>query len=534
MARLAPLAFLLAALLSVLAIGTPTAHADGKVFLSIASDPSGSASATMPRQRAIIAFKDGEQRLAIDTAFVGPGEEFAWLVPLPSEPEILPATKGMFDTAAMITGPRVSNQGPPFELTIAGLLILLSITIALLATTKRLVALIGVLLMIAVVFVVLPSLAGSRSSAPNQSVEIVNQQEVGLFDTVVLRGNTAADVMAWLDANEFVVPTGAGSVMQSYLDRGWVFAAARLRDDNWVEGERRAHPLQFRFQTESPVYPMALTAVGNESIELELFVFAGGAASAPNLRKWNALATQQDDRDAHSRRGAPVLRGRPGTIAHPALVDIAMDLPMLTRLSGRLSPERQREDISLAIGEAAPENPLLRTPSARWSIVLASAVWTSVGVGLLALLFIGIAFNIPRIKLRSDDAPRWPWPVVTVFAGLFVGVWVYFNTPAYAGEATRGIRVMMLERELEQAAMAIEAEAIDQSAATIAELETIRSSVFENLDIDPPTGDSPLHYRIEFSEDETEAQFIWHDLIGAEHRVVIPLAPEDASEPSGP
>jgi hypothetical protein len=93
---------------------------------------------------------------------------------------------------------------------------------------------------------------------------------------------------------------------------------------------------------------------------------------------------------------------------------------------------------------------------------------------------------------------------------------------------------MMLERELEQAAMAIEAEAIDQSAATIAELETIRSSVFENLDIDPPTGDSPLHYRIEFSEDETEAQFIWHDLIGAEHRVVIPLAPEDASEPSGP
>ena len=144
MARFAPIALMLAVMFMCIAFATPSVKADGKVFLSIATDTS--SGSTMPRQRAIIAFKDGEQRLAIDTAFTGAGEEFAWLVPLPSEPEILPATKGMFDTAAMVTAPRVTHQGPPFELTIAGLLIFLSITIALLATTKRLVALIGVLL----------------------------------------------------------------------------------------------------------------------------------------------------------------------------------------------------------------------------------------------------------------------------------------------------------------------------------------------------------------------------------------------------
>ena len=93
MARPAPIALCVALLLALVAFATPSAHADGKVFLSIATG-SDEASSTMPRQRAIIAFKDGVQHLAIDTAFTGAGEEFAWLVPLPSEPEILPRSTG--------------------------------------------------------------------------------------------------------------------------------------------------------------------------------------------------------------------------------------------------------------------------------------------------------------------------------------------------------------------------------------------------------------------------------------------------------
>lgn len=534
MARLAPLAFLFAALLSILSIGTSTAHADGKVFLSIASDPSGSASATMPRQRAIIAFKDGVQHLAIDTSFVGPGDEFAWLVPLPSEPEILPATKGMFDTAAMVTAPRVSNRGAPIELTIAGVLVMLCIVVALLTSTRRLGALVAILIIVAVAIMMLPALSGARSSLPNLAVDVLDQRQVGLYETVVLRGQNADGVIGWLEAEGFASPSAATEVVQAYLDRGWVFAAAKLRDDSTNTGERRAHPLQFRFQTDKPIYPMALTAVGNESIALELFVFAEGKASTRDMRRWNALETQPDDRDYMYRRGASYLRGRPGTIAHPGLIDVAMGLPMLTRLSGELSPERQRKDILLEIGEASPENPLLRTSGARWSIVAASAVWGAVGTGLVALLLIGVTFGKTRESALSSEPVRRSLLGATVVAGVAVGVWVFVTTPTFAGEVRRGSVEVMLDRQLEQAAMTIEARSIDEGVSTPREIDALRDAVFSDIDIEPQTGDSPLHYRIEFNDDETEARFIWHDLIGAEHRVVMPLVgdgPDDGATP---
>ncbi len=164
MARLAPIAFLFAALLSMALLATPTAKADGKIFLSIATD-TGSGS-TMPRQRAIIAFKHGEQRMAIDTAFTGAGEEFAWLVPLPSEPEILPATKGMFDTVDLLTAPRVNGRMVPDVVIAPAVLIIITVLVMIWCKARGLWPVLILFAILLFPFFAMPLLTGSARGGP--------------------------------------------------------------------------------------------------------------------------------------------------------------------------------------------------------------------------------------------------------------------------------------------------------------------------------------------------------------------------------
>lgn len=71
-----------------------TMLADGKFFPPTALP----ANVTIPDQRALIHFTNGIERLVIETRFVGEGTNFAWVVPLPSQPVIEAATTGLFPT----------------------------------------------------------------------------------------------------------------------------------------------------------------------------------------------------------------------------------------------------------------------------------------------------------------------------------------------------------------------------------------------------------------------------------------------------
>ena len=75
------------------------AVADGKFFGKAA------AVVDIPDQSALLVWEEGRETLVISSAFVGEGSEFAWLVPLPSPPEIEPSTRGLFPTLRALTAP---------------------------------------------------------------------------------------------------------------------------------------------------------------------------------------------------------------------------------------------------------------------------------------------------------------------------------------------------------------------------------------------------------------------------------------------
>jgi hypothetical protein len=97
------------------------ALADGMVVPTIAYP----AKVTIPDQRALICFSNGTERLVIETRFTGAGTNFAWVVPLPSQPVIEEATTGLFPTLGYLFRPQIIHDVPRYYLGILALIWLL-------------------------------------------------------------------------------------------------------------------------------------------------------------------------------------------------------------------------------------------------------------------------------------------------------------------------------------------------------------------------------------------------------------------------
>ena len=86
------------------------ALADGMVIPTVAYP----AKITIPDQRALICFTNGTERLVIETRFTGAGTNFAWVVPLPSQPVIEEATTGLFPTLQYLFRPEIIHDVPRY------------------------------------------------------------------------------------------------------------------------------------------------------------------------------------------------------------------------------------------------------------------------------------------------------------------------------------------------------------------------------------------------------------------------------------
>ena len=207
-----------------------TLFADGMVFRPTAIPTQ----VTIPDQRALIHFTNGIERLVIETRFTGAGTNFAWVVPLPSQPVVEPASTGVFPTLQYLFQPRVTHNVPRYYLGILGgfgLLILMRM-----ASRAGWDALVVLMLLLLLAFLLLPALSGAKSrggsaTAPSPDVSILDRQLVGVFETTTLAASDPQALQTWLRENNFAVPTNAEPVIAGYIRSGWVFVAAKVRRD---------------------------------------------------------------------------------------------------------------------------------------------------------------------------------------------------------------------------------------------------------------------------------------------------------------
>ena len=104
-------------------------------------------------------------------------------------------------------------------------------------------------------------------------VTVEAQYTVGEYDILILSAKESAGLETWLTENGYRIPTGASSVLHSYLKQGLKFFVAKVNLTEQAKlGFTHLRPLQIAFESPKFVLPIRLGTVNADGTQ-ELFVY---------------------------------------------------------------------------------------------------------------------------------------------------------------------------------------------------------------------------------------------------------------------
>jgi hypothetical protein len=460
-------AWLLPVLISLLINSAETGYADGKVF----ARPEVLAKVEIPSQQALIYHSDGVECLVIETAFLGEGTNFAWVVPLPGEPKVQPVSESFFLSLRQAFQPRLLHYihyyyiGVLFICGLAflawrsfkdesvwvkdlPLCLLMAAGVGLLeksvifgvltlaftigtrllirsTTSLTLVVLVGMLLAVWMTAFNnmqewgLIQYMGSDSAStdePRAEVTVLSVQHAGVFDTTTVRGTNPRAILEWLESNGFAAPKSIEPVVRDYVERGWVFVASKVRREGMAGGVAALHPLAFTFAAATPVYPMKLTGVENGDCTVDLYVFGHQRATASHFH------ASRCDRVANNLPDEPAKRWKSWLqIQDAEVINCISSATVGTKLSAKLTPQQMIADTEIA----------WRWFSTKGSVVFSNAGAATVALNLgLPLAVLGwLLVGTSRGGWGVDEkfVSRWRWRMI--LAALIIGLGIFWLLP---------------------------------------------------------------------------------------------------------
>jgi Uncharacterized protein conserved in bacteria (DUF2330) len=284
----------------------------------------------------------------VSVQYVGAAEDFAWIVPLPSNPQVDVAESESFDTLELATNPRFifpDDTCPDFSLLDRGL--------------------------------------QSGAGAPGSGVDVLQQGQVGPYDFSVVGGSSGVALTAWLRENGYRVTQPMEPLIASYTDAGMLFLAMKL------QGGQEAGditPVKLTFAAEKAMIPLRLAAVGAEpDTELLVWVFADSQVVPENMQRITIPADQivvtgrsrqnnyadlvSSALEQAAGRGlvteVSVPAAELGEIQDTLITDLRSRFPYVTRLYGRFDPEQMSLDPVFATEGGLPDIPVSHDFSGR-------------------------------------------------------------------------------------------------------------------------------------------------------------------------
>ena len=203
---------------------------------------------------------------------------------------------------------------------------------------------------------------------------MIGREEVGGYDVSRLVADDPEALSDWLDENGYTLPEGAEPILSEYVDEGWKFVAIRLAPDS--DGVLK--PLDVEFPTDRFVYPMKLSQLSVEPIDLTLFTLADGERTVEGLTETYSGPVDELDPAPPEELASLLAAGTDvtrleATAAPPSEFTADLEIaPSDTRSPGRMPPARPR----------APTPSATRTSSRRSRSCSSSLV----GLALVATL----------------------------------------------------------------------------------------------------------------------------------------------------
>ena len=208
---------LLAAFLSF-AFSVPASRACGGFFCT-----------TFPMNQVAenILFVQGEGTVTthVQLLYSGTASDFAWILPLPSVPELAVSHNQIFTNLQFATQPGFQLDFEEQDDCVFRPIILRS------------------------------EVAATEESA---GVEVVAQEQVGPYDTAVITSEDPQAIVDWLVGNEYQLGDLGVPLLAPYVEEGFYFLALKLAADREV-GDLQ--PIAMTYAAEAPGIPIRLTAV---------------------------------------------------------------------------------------------------------------------------------------------------------------------------------------------------------------------------------------------------------------------------------
>jgi hypothetical protein len=211
-------------------------------------------------ERILFAYEDGKITAHIQIQYQGDAEDFGWLLPLPSVPTLKLGLEDVFDALAATTRPRFEvtalnyhgNCYWPWEddpnwqsdsFSDAGV--------------------------------------SGDGGSPRPPL-VVTRDSLGPYDYAVLRADTKAEMLAWLNDNGFFIPTGTDDAVVPYIRPGAYFLALKLRSGQ-TAGD--IQPVVIEYAGDRPMIPIVLTSVGaTENMGIQAYLLGPSRGIPRNFR----------------------------------------------------------------------------------------------------------------------------------------------------------------------------------------------------------------------------------------------------------
>ena len=216
-------------------------------------------------QKTYVFHKDGIQTFVIRPGFQGNVDNFGMLIPFPNPPSLRKVPDNIFEQIA-------DAIDPP----------------------EVVVDLREVFMTLEDVDSAMPRAAAGLSFM-EESVVVLNQEAVGMYEVAVLQAGSAKALKEWMDQNGFRYPEGMDAVTEDYVKLDWCFVAVKTKVGNKgavhpAPGQRQINSdlptnsvfdghvqgMGFRFESEELVVPMRLSAFNGGDLRNIVYLLTDG------------------------------------------------------------------------------------------------------------------------------------------------------------------------------------------------------------------------------------------------------------------
>jgi hypothetical protein len=203
-------------------------------------------------QKAVIWHDGKRETLILSTSFSGNAEDFAWVIPVPSKPEVTYSKDELFTSLEDYTRPKVQDRYPAPLMGVNSLQI------------------------------------GSEDYSTK--VTVIETKKVDIYDVSVVEATDGTALRKWLEDNGYEYPATKDYLLQYYVSRNWYFVAAKVSaaaTEYAGSSLRQGHatPLSISFDSQQIIYPLKISgpaAKSADGLKVAAYSFETG------LQGWNA------------------------------------------------------------------------------------------------------------------------------------------------------------------------------------------------------------------------------------------------------